>query len=66
MAMFRSKNIETLDLTDEDVDKIADFEARKYLGKSRSEFIADVESGNIPKHPIVGHLLLLTRAGTAC
>ena len=64
MAMLRSKGSETPDLTDEDVDNIAEAEAQKYLGKSRLEFIAEVQNGNIPKHPVVGHLLLLTRAYT--
>lgn len=64
MAMWRRSD-SVLDLTDEDVNDLAEREAQRYLGMTVQQFIAKVDAGDIPRHPIVGHLLLLIGAGSA-
>lgn len=65
MAMRRRSDTTELDLTDDDVNQMAESTAQKYLGISRAQFVAQVKRGEIPEHPIVGHLLLLISARSA-
>ncbi|HEY3669498.1 MAG TPA: hypothetical protein VGN51_01065 [Acidimicrobiia bacterium] len=55
------------DLTPDETREYLEQQTQTYLRMSLGEFLALAEAGELPEHPVVAHLLLLTGArATSC